>query len=432
MRGAKARRHAGTKGRAVGGGFCLAAILFICASVSADSLSLPLKGYFHPGRAMPVRWEISSRLAGGDIDLSATNAITSRVQWTGSARGIFPWLVIDRSAGDIRCRLPDGSGNFPVLHPLEDSDFLVASTLEDDSAAAPLLAGRHPIVVHVSGIEGPAMAWETADAILLTPKGLAKIPQSTRANLLAAGAEIAVLSESRPDAALPWEHRGPWWIASAGLSPLPTLDDGAYAPTDGWNPGRSEEFRRRVFLLGAVYCLIVAGAALWRWRWMPAVIIAVSLVAVIVFAAENRRYSPIFRRGGIVRLTDGSAVEDEWVFQESHRRAFFRMPIEGCAGPVFFDASQARAANLMMECDDNGRPTAISGPLPADVALALVERKAAGEGSGELLVNPVTTPLRRLASDPMYRGFTVAGQVGTETDDIWPTLVLKRVGPTQP
>ncbi|HEX4053174.1 MAG TPA: hypothetical protein VHX86_02820 [Tepidisphaeraceae bacterium] len=415
--------------------FC-ALFVFGVEEAHADAVSLPLKGYFHPGRAMPVRWDISSgKSADGIIQLSASGAITSLVQWAGNPHGIFPWLVIDRNVRDIRWRLPDGSGgSFSSLHPLEDSDWLVASTLNDDSAAGSLFRGRRVILLHLpSGMDGPAMAWETLDAILLTPEALTKISSSVRGDLFAAGVELAVMGEARPDGILPWQHSGPWWLASANLRLAPMVDSDAYAPTYGWVAGRSAEFRRHIFLLGAIYCLIVAGIALWRSRWMAVAIVAASILAGFVFASENRKSSPIFRRGGVVRLIDGSALKDDWVYQVSHRDADFRMPVEDSVRPVFFSLSQLRTMNLAMDCGDSGQPVAISGRLSADEPLALMHRRLSVKSIGGPLVAPATTPLRLLAADPMYRGFAIAGQVsGVTPDDSWPTLILKRTNPTQP
>ncbi len=157
----------------------LAILNCLCVNARGDTFSLPLKGYFHPGRAMPVRWDISSANSlSGIIQLSASGAITSRVQPAGKPRGIFPWLVIDPNSHDVRWQSPAGSeAIFPALHPLEDSDCLVASTVDEDSAAGDLFPGRRLILVHPPNlVEGPAMAWETLDAVLLTRDVLARIP----------------------------------------------------------------------------------------------------------------------------------------------------------------------------------------------------------------------------------------------------------------
>jgi hypothetical protein len=394
----------------------------------ADNISLPLKGYFHPGRAMPVQWDISSANSGGTIQLSATGAISSRVQSAGYPHGIFPWLVVDRNVRDIRWHLLGDSGqDFASLHPLEDSDCLAASTLDNDSAAGALFPGRRLVLLHLTnGVEGPPTAWETLDALLLTPDALAKTSISARADLFAAGVELAAIQPTRPDAILPWRRDGQWWIASSNLPGPASVDSDAYAPTFGWTAGRSADFRRHIFLLGTIYCLVIAGLALWRSRWMPAAIVAASILAGSFFASDNRKYSPVFRRHGIVRLIDEAAIDDHWVFQISHRDAEFRMPVEGFSHPIFFDSSEPQTMNLTLDCGDHGQPVAISGRLSADEPLALMRRQASLEISREMPVVPVSSPLRLLAADPIYRGFTLVGQLNDPIpDESWPTVVLK-------
>ncbi|MGD0460951.1 MAG: hypothetical protein ABSB74_00540 [Tepidisphaeraceae bacterium] len=435
MRGTKALRqaqgrHVGTKGK-----FASLVLIFIvlnclCIDARGDTLSLPLNGYFHPGRAMPVRWDISSaNTSSGIIQLSASGAIASRVQWSGNPRGIFPWLVFDRNAGDVRWQLPAASGvDFPALHPLEDSDCLVVSTLDDDSPAAALFPGRRLILLHPPiNVDGPAMAWETLDAVLLTPDALAKISPSAGADLFAAGVELAVIGEARPDAMLPWRHNGRWWIACSNLRFPATVDSDAYAPAYGWIAGRSGDFRLHIFLLGAIYCLIVCGIALWRSPWMPAAIVAASICAGFVYASENRKYSPVFRRSGVVRLIDEAAFNDHWVYQVSHRDAEISVPVEDSIHPIFYDSSQPKMMNLTIDFGDHGQPVAISGRLVADQPLALMSRRLQSGNEGAGLVNPPTSPMRLLATEPIYRGFRLQGELGSPMpDDSWAGIVLRQ------
>ncbi len=366
---------------------------------------------------MPVQWDYST----GIIQLSASGAITSRVQTSGNVHGIFPWLVIDPNAvGSV--------AGLPALHPLEDSDFLVASVLDDDTTASTLFAGRRVILLHPpNNLEGPAMAWETLDAVLLTPEALAKISPQARADLFAAGVELAVMAGQRPDTLLPWRQNGRWWIASANLHLPPSLDADAYTPTYGWNAGRNGDFRLHIFLLGAIYCLIVSGTALWRSRWMPAAITAISLCAVFIFALENRKYSPIFRHDGVVHLMDDANFNDRWIYQVSHRDVEFTIPIDGSIHPVFSDMAQPQAMNLMIDFGDHGQPISISGLLSADEPLALMSRQLQGVRQNISLVNPPVSPMRLLASDPIYRGFKLDGQfVRPGPDESWPGIVLQR------
>jgi|GEM_PF-1445713 len=435
MRGTKALRqaqgrHEGTKGKSASLSLILIILNCLCLDARGDTLSLPLKGYFHPGRAMPVQWDISSaNSSSGIIQLSAWGAITSRVQTAGNPRGIFPWLVIDQNARDARWQSPAVSeAIFPALHPLEDSDCLVASTVDKDSAASELFPGHRLILVHPPHlVEGPAMAWETLDAVLLTSDALAKTSPSARADLFAAGVELAVIGGGRPDATLPWRHNGKWWIASSDLHFPPTVDSDAYAPTYGWTAGRSGDFRLHIFLLGAIYCLIVSGIALWRSRWMPAAIVTLSIGAGLFFASDNGKYSPLFIRTGVVRLIEQPSFTDQWVYQVSHRDFEMKMTIRDSIHPIFFDTSQPQMMNLTIDFNDHGEPLAISGRLMADQPLALMTRRLQTVRPDNSLLNPPTSPMRLLASDPIYRGLRLQGELGNPMPaESWPGIVLRR------
>jgi hypothetical protein len=399
--------------------FLLAVCLLWARTVRADPLSLPLHGYFHPGRAMPVKWD------GGQMaELSASGAITTRMPAPQNPRGIFPWIVARADASHA------SSAALGPLHPLEDSDCLVADAVGNDSDARLLFGDRRLITIHLDGDEltGAAMAWETLDAIVLSSAALEKIPEPMRRQLFAEGVELAVLSDGRPDAALPWNRAGRWWIASPPTALPTTICPDAYAPTWGWDAGRSPAFRGRILLFGAIHGLLVCGVGLWRSRWMPAGIAAVSILAAAVFAVDNHRQSPIFRRSGVVRLTGAAVIEDDWLFQVSHRQAAFSLPLEDSVHPIFYDESQVESVNLVLDCDGRGQPVAITGVLSADEPLALMRRRMATEGvDGRAAVQTATSPSRLLATEPIYPGFTLIGQLDAPVaEDSWPTVVLSR------
>ncbi|HEY1922979.1 MAG TPA: hypothetical protein VGG44_09550 [Tepidisphaeraceae bacterium] len=369
---------------------------------------------------MPIQWDQSSVAT---IELSATGAITSRVQAAGNPNGIFPWLVIDQNPANI-------SKQLPPLHPLDDSDCLIASTLEDDSPASSLFPGRNVLLHPQNFLEGPEMAWETLDAILFTPESLAKIPAAARANLFAAGVELAILSPTPPDKTLPWQQTGRWWIASSNLHLPPSVDPDAYAPTNGWNAGRSSEFRQHIFLLGLIFALLIAGIILWRSRSMPMAIIVVSIAASVFFWMDASTFSPIFRRDGIVRLIDKATIEDDWTYQVSHRGTDFAIPLHDSIHPVFFNPLDVKMMNLTIDFDQNTRPLGISGRLLADEPFALMTRELSTASLPISLTNPPTTPMRLLAPDPIYRDFKIRGELTIPTPkdspkDFWPGIALQ-------
>lgn len=420
----------GTKG-VIAEAFVFIAIISIFTPANADDISLPLRGYFHPGRAMPVKWSVSGAAAtGGAIQLSASDAVTTRLALSDNPRGIMPWTAVDPNVRNLRWQFPSGAtGEISGLHPVDESDCLAGDFLTDDSGVGALFPNRRVMTVHLDGedLRAPAMAWETLDAMLLTAQDWQKLPLAARRQLFAEGIILAVKGARVPDAQLPWQRSDPWWIASSNLKLPPVIDAGAYAPTGGWSSGRSETFRRRIVLFGTVYCLIAGGACLWRSRWMPAGFAGMSIIAGAAFAIDNVHQSPIFERNGTVLLNDVMTIEDNWVFQVSHRPAEFRVPVAGFVHPIFPDESQAESARLILDCNGGGEPVAIEGHLPADEPLALMTRQIARGRQDYSGLSRPTSPLRLLAGESIYPQFRLVDQLAESTDEgVWPTLVFAR------
>ena len=270
------------------------------------------------------------------------------------------------------------------------------------------------------------MAWETLDAILLTSEEWQNLPIALRRGLFAEGITLAVTAGPQPDAILPWRHSDQWWIASSESKLPPMIDGDVYSLADEMTIGRSEAFRRRILLFGAIYCLTACGACLWRSRWMPAGFIAMSITAGLVFAFDNNRQSPIFQRSGIVRLTDGMTLEDHWVYQVSHRPADFSLPVAGFVHPIFSDQSQIESLKLNLDCGGDGEPIAINGHLPADGPLVLMSRRVAAGGVENSTMSRATSPLLKLERS-VYPQFQFDGQFTDSTEeDIGPKIVLSR------
>jgi len=409
----------------------LLAVISIFTPVHADDISLPLGGYFHPGRAMPVRWNVSPSAAiGSSLQLFASDAITSRLIWSGNPRGILPWIPVDANVDTLHWRAPSGTaGEISGLHPMDDSDFLVGVALPENSDIGALFPNRRIITIHLNpeDLTAPAMAWETLDAMLVSPDEWQKLSLAVRDDLFAEGITLAIPAGARPDSQLPWAHYGPWWIASAKLKLPPMIDSDAYAPTAGWTAGRTQAFRRRIFLFGAIYCLIACGVGLWRSRWMPAGFVAISMIAATAFSLDNFRQSPIFHRGGIVRLNAEITFEDDWLYQVSHRAADFRLPVDALVQPIFTDKSQVGLMNLTLDCDGHGQPIAIDGHLPSDEPLALMTRQITADRAEDSTISSPTSPLRLLDTDSIYPQFRIVGQIASSTEeDIWPAMVFAR------
>jgi hypothetical protein len=395
-------------------------IFLLIFATTAHALSLPLQGYYHPGRAMPVKWDVPD--SGSDIQISAPGAIVSRAHPAGNPWGLFPWIVYTATPG------PTSHASLGALQPLDPSDLLVIDLIAEEADPSELFPNRRLVTVPLDPEEltGPAMAWESADAILLTPDSYTKIPIDMRTALFAEGVELAVLTISKPDDLFPWVQNGSWWTASPNLNLPPIVCPAAYLPTYGWITGRTQAFRKQIVGLGVIYFLVIVGISLLRRRWTPVAIVAASILAIAAFHLENQRQSPIFAQSGIIRLSAPAPIEDDWLFQTTHRPAHFTLPVGGEVHPIFSDESQAKFVQLVLDCDASGRPTSISGDLAPDQPLVLMRRNFAPAAPPGSQISPPTSPLRLLASESIYPGWTVAGQLPAVSPDSWPPIFLAR------
>ncbi len=406
----------------------LLAIFVLQTGVFADSLQLPLLGYFHPGRAMPVQWDVSSS---SPIELSADGAIASSVSSGDNHHGVFPWLVLSPSIKSARWQTSQIS-----LYPLDESDRLVATTLADDSVASSLFPSRQNLVIRLDParpLPGPPMAWETLDALVLDPQSISHIPLATRQFLLAAGVTLAVVSAEAPDTQFPWVKTGQVWAVRSGLAIPPSINPQAFDPILGWPAGRSPAFRRRIVQLAIIFSLLAGGIALWKSPRMPLAMAAFCLVAIGALTLDNRTQSSIARATGTIYVDAKSvAVADQWIYQSSHRDAPFTLSVSGLIHPVAADLSELNPGDMTLTCNQSGEPVSIGGKLRADHPLALLIRQLSP--AFEPQSTATDSPLRKLIQESIYPDCTLMGQSpaqGGAADQTthWPSLVARMTSP---
>lgn len=389
-----------------------------------QTLTLPLHGYFHPGRAMPAAADFSE--SGGGVELTGEEAITTRFAGQPGAHVVVPFLALDATVRDSQLE----------LHALDDSDCLVGDGGDDPAAAGKLFPAKRLITVRldpVHPIQGPAMAWETLDGLLVTPIGLANISDEMLRELNVAGVTIAVSGESEPRSVLAWRREGGLWIARGVPSITASATPDAYAPTLQWLGGKSLDFRRQIVLLGTLFGILAGGVCLTRSRWSA--IAAAGLVTTFGLAADwnNRGFSPVASAMGIVQFDVDRklAVADVWVFEQSHRDADFDLAVSGSVHPIAMENSQWRNWNLVLTCGSDGTPVSLSGRLKANEPLAVVMRRVAA--AGILSGGPVDSPMRLLAAPSLYGEYEIAGQNGPRQSDAetqhtrWGMIVLKPI-----
>jgi hypothetical protein len=380
---------------------------------------------------MPVRWEVTATETPQTLNLQANGAITASVQPPIGSHCIFPWLTIDRGITDIQCTAPANESVTTELHPLEDSQRLVATTLAENPPTEALFPGSPIVLVHLTAnppIQGPALAWQTLDALITSPETFSAIPPQTRQNLYLAGVTLAVHGDWPPDDPLPHQRVAGFNVARLTTSLPPLLTPDAYAPIEGWTPGRSAEDRRHIFLLGTIYLLLFLSCLLLRGRWIIYALIPMTALTCLLFARDNSNRSPVAQIAGDVNLLVPPAnIEDHWRYFTAPSPATLHVSARGLCEPFLYDRTQARQMSLQLNCDADGNPDFLTAQMRPGDALAICTRQPAV--APLQFQTPVNSPLRLLAGSAAYPDFTLAGQAEAPAQpDLFPTIVLKRLG----
>jgi hypothetical protein len=410
-----------------------------------DGLWLPLRGFYHPGRAMPVAWGFSG--SSGPIKASLEGETSSVVASPQGNAGCFPWIIyhsIPNFSTVLRPAGPAGaSGDFgQELSPLTDSDRLLVVFGPWESSAKGLFPDRNVITVDLTkgydgrgnyqSLLGSPMCWETVDGIIFSARLLEMLPAENKRELLAEGVMLAVDSDVAPDTELPWRKMGKLWVVSSGIALPPAVDPEVYSPTLGWVTGKSSAAREQIVLLAIVFALVVGGISLWKSRWMPLAIVAFCVGFSIALARQYQAGSAISYAYGEVRLSqDSLSVDDVWMFLQSRRDVPFSIGVQGLVEPIFSRPGQWADADLKLICDSNGDPQRLEGKLKADEPLAILSRRVAGQMNEAALSQTISSPLRSLAAESIYPGRQIVGQLNSPDDGTsgattrWPTVDLK-------
>ncbi len=399
-------------------------MLLLSTVAHADAIHLPLNGYYHPGRWMPVEWESSGSLA---IRIFSTDAITTEIS-NPSPHGVAPFLACT-PVRSIQWQLGKASGQIDAenLHALSPAEKIVGLCVDDDSLAQQIFPGQTTIPIHLDPLNplpGPAMAWQSLDAIVMSDQILAKIPVESQKMLYAAGVTFAVTGDAQPNSTFAWAHNNRLWISKPASPNLPIIEEQAYAPTFGWTPGRSVHYRTTIIILAVLVCILATGLTLWRSRWMPPAQIVLAIIVMSGLWQWNRTQPGIATMQTDIYLTGISPeIRDRWIYQTSAHDTDFRMNLDGVTNPIFYDASQPARNQIKLTCRGDGSPTEITGTLPAHSTLAMVSRTFA-ELRTETPKSPIQTPARWLANSIIYPGFSSVGEIRSTGE--WPNLVLKR------
>jgi hypothetical protein len=353
-------------------------VLVVCPLASAAvQITLPLEGYFHPGRYMPVHVVIDNA-ATESITLSADGTIPLTIlNSPGSIDTVAPWLATSsRVQGASWFDTSAHALNLP-LQPLTDNQRLVALAGVDPAQAAALFPDATVIPIQLNltdPLPGPTYAWESLDALLLDDAAAARVNEGQLRALLTANTLVAIRSPRRPVGDWPWQRSGDFWLLRlhrAGPDSLVAPD--AYLPTYGWVRGLPLSARRSALLGALLIAALLLAATLWKPRRPLLPVAAVALLGSTLWIIWQSRQPPLIElTGRIVVESDGLSQCDRWTWLTSPVAVDGTFAAVDLAHPIFFSAAQLTSLSTQLFVFGDSRAPEFRFHLLPSATLAFV------------------------------------------------------------
>lgn len=355
----------------------LLAALAAGAARGAVETSPLLEDYFRPGRYVPVHVVARDEII-AQTDIPGTVATTITRPSRGSLDAIVPALAIEPT------------------YALGDDERLVGSTLPGEQVAAQLFPEKKLIHVGLdlaNPLPGPAMAWNTFDAVLLDAASAARVTEKQLETLLASGCIVAVKSDSRPIAAWDWKRLGEWWVMRPqAMGSTELIQPDRYADFASASMGWPSAVRWSLFLILLAFALLGIAVSLVRWRkaWIAVVFMSIFTAAAVMLWRKAQR--PMMQTVVISRV-------GPWQETLTHYAAMvdgeFRHPIgadEVLTVPIFWSRRQLQDVKLVLECNPDGTPIAFDGKLNRGQSIVFLTRS--------LAIRPAPAPATPAAIQP--------------------------------
>lgn len=341
-------------GCAMRGRWLVAGLLVLCLAGIARAdpvVTLPLDGYYRPGKFFPIRVE-SDRAV--DVQVQLPGGISSRARGTSL---VLPAMSLSRTPGSVRVMVDHLPTDLPI-RPLEANQRLIIR-LGD---ARPVTWGdTQTVSVLLPSVRSADLSqwYESADAIAVDVPTGGSIDPSAVAAAQASGLRVILNETIPPDS--PVRPRGP----------VDSLDD----PRPYEVPfiaSRPHTVRVATWLILALFAIATLGTALLRWRYAWLGIVLVSAGWVGWGAFRSATVSPITEKRVEVTFDEaGRTWTDQWtILTTLNETPFTHFQQALIHRPVF--AGQAGAMNLTLEQKRDGWQ--YTGKLPRGGTIAFVSR----------------------------------------------------------
>jgi hypothetical protein len=413
-----------TKGtKTKGTGTFFAAIFFIsllCFSphFAIAGVKLPLEGYTRSGRFFPV--VVDGADASRAISFSAQGCLDSQLDPGAGGNRIVPMLA----TGAAR-ELSWVGGSIALRNPGDNERLIACSSAELNETLFP---HDRSILIPLDTADllpGPAVAWESLDAVLLDSPMFQRISDAQRSSLLAGGVTLAARGEI-PDHRWPWRSNGSLWVLSATpAGPNGELiDEDVYAPTYAWTPGWSPQIRGQIMGVAALLVFFTAGILMFpKNRITLGSVIGLSLVAAGAVAGWHHSLGNIDRAGGdILVANEGLIQRDSWVYQRAKTSSVETVPWTGSTHPIFASAAGMRQANMRVHIAGNGNMSFVY-QATAGHTIAFI-RSDIQPGPNPETVGTHESPMEQAARAVyLSPGLRVVGEV-PESNGRWPGVLI--------
>ncbi len=386
-------------------------MLLPAQAMAAVEVTLPLAGYWRPGRYVPVR--VTAREAGTVVEFGGEGVVRTRLTLgDGRADVIVPLLVMSE---------PRGFGG-RASRQLGPEQRLVGFTTIDIPFAQGLFPGDSIVPIQLAAADplpGAAVAWETLDAVVLD-NSVATISEQKLRELGACGVVVAW----RPGEVNRTNIIGPRAAAE---------DLAAFAPVQGWAADWPKAFRRGVMLCAVAFSIVALGVGLMRFRYSAVVLVLLCAAASGgLWVWWKNRPAILVRCGAIVCRGGGLAQRDLWVYQAAASGSDSRMPWSEVMRPYFESRMDREAMKPVLVCGEDGMPREFEFHLAAGQKVGFLMRSFVPAPQGALR-EQVSSPLELLARRMYLReGVKVVGESDSmwrmelpKYGEQWPTVVIE-------
>ncbi len=442
-------------------------------------VTLPLRGFFHPGRYMPLHVVATTSQSGEQqlrVDAGGSMSVVCPMN-NGSADVLMPWICYSDQMGAVSVTIDGVEVPRPTTMPPVEVRALTAeqrlvgyATGDAQEAVAlgrALSADRECIACPLppgQALAGSPAAWETLDLLILDRAAamMQSLPSLTQ-SLVPMGVALAIRDSqagegnASPDPQWPWRHItvgevGYWVLLYTAVGPDGTYSPDVYRVVDHWQPRWPTSYRRQALLIAVVYSLCLLGGLLLRPRGIVWIVVLTS-VAIGVAELWRRTHWPVTARGGDVLLmpagassnpdiaqTPGLVQIDSWSFHAALATSFIDCRWAGLTKPIFYSEQQMSRFSPILYCAQDGQPHTFHFTMTPGEKLALLMRSAGPRPPNVTPSVPVTSALEPLVRMIYLReGDEIAGQfqanpsatMGWEEEELWPAMVVQR-GATKP